>query len=41
MTHFLLELTYYVGGVVINENHEKLSDPHTTLHGDSLVYLGQ
>ena len=30
-----------VGRVVIDENHEKLSDPHTTRHGDSLAYLGQ
>ena len=29
------------GEVVIDENHEKLSDPHTTRHGDSLAYLGQ
>ena len=37
-------VTPYLGGgaeVVINENHEKLSDPHTTRHGDSLAYLGQ
>ena len=27
--------------MVIDENHEKLSDPHTTRHGDSLAYLGQ
>ena len=36
------QLHYRIGGgMVIDENHEKLSYPHTTRHGDSLAYLGQ
>ena len=36
-----LELVKSLFDILFDENHEKLSDPHTTRHGDSLAYIGQ